>query len=172
MNMVITGFAFLSQAVHMYLPGKLPLEFYLCTSSDPDEGNPEPRRNIATFLVFFVTLVLNIVVPIKMRLYQLGYKKNERVTTFIHNMTDLTTTIAMIISCGFLFASLFVQYTFKPERLNIYPNYIIVHLIQMLIPRLVVFCVMLCYYLRNKTLRATIWRALKEDYPFLDRQIL
>jgi hypothetical protein len=61
------SFSVISQAAHMLLPGKLPLEFHLCNGSDPDEVSRVARKNVPLLAVFAVTLVVNTFVPIRIR---------------------------------------------------------------------------------------------------------
>ena len=161
MNIWITSVGLLSQVAHIILPGKLPLEFHLCTGLDPDQGHLEPRRNIPLLATYLFTLAVNILVPLRIRFSQ--HKRAKESRELNRNLTDLTTSLAIVISLGSLTTSLFAQYQIIPANLNIYPFYIHTYLVQIVLPRLVTLFVMLTYYYRNAALRTTIWRSFKES---------
>ena len=78
----------MSQVVYLCLPGKLPLEFHLCAGSDPDEGGLPPRANLPLVLVYLISLLINIAIPIRIRYYQVKYEKKDRDKSYSFNLTD------------------------------------------------------------------------------------
>ena len=162
LNLEIAALTLLSQLVHLFLPGKLPLEFHLCSGTDPAENGDLTRKNIPLVLIFLTSIIVNNYVPIRVRHYQLKYDKKDRDRSYSFNLSDLTTTLTMIVCTSLATIPMFVQYTFAPIKLNLKPYNLIVFSFQMLIPRGVAFFILVMYYIRNKTLRVNIWRSLKE----------
>jgi hypothetical protein len=152
----------LSQFVHLFLPGKLPLEFHMCAGSDPDEGGFLPRRNIPLVFVYGLSLLINIALTIRIRLYQIKYDKRDNDKSYSFNLTDLTTGLTVIVCVSLSTSSLLIQYSIVPANMNVYPYYILVQFIQLFLPTFVTSLVMLMYFYRNKVIRTTIWRSLKE----------
>jgi len=71
------SFACLSQSLFYYLPGRQPLEYYLCIGADPALAPDEIKINFAMFGVYFLTVIVNLVIPIKIRLYKAKYNKSH-----------------------------------------------------------------------------------------------
>ena len=163
-NIWIPVFGMLSQVVHWILPGKRPLEYHLCSGSDPDEVQLESRRNLPLLVTYLFTLAVNILVPARIRHYQLTQKTFKK--EFNLNLTDLTTNLAILIFVGLSSSSILIQYQIIPANLNKYPYYIQTYMLQILIPKLVTLIVMITYYYRNASLRVTVWRSLKESLDF------
>ena len=166
LNIVFPTLTVLSQTVHMFAAGKLPLELHMCAGSDPDQGFPErqpPRINIPLLTTYIVSIVVNFGVPFRIRFYQLmrSNKAKDKYTSI--NMTDLTTSLAIIITLSSLVIFMLGQYRITPANLNKYPHYITTYWVQLLTPKLGTLIVMLTYFYRNKALRGTVWRAAKED---------
>jgi len=156
----------------MILPGKLPLEFYLCNGTNPDQIYPENRMNYPLLITFIVSLVINGFVPVKIRRYQMKNKGTSLSKDTDHsstNLTDLTTNTILLVVISCAVASLFSQYRIKPANLNFYPNYYYTLLVQIFVPKLLAVGAMLTYYLRNSPLRVTMLRestlAIRSVFP-------
>ena len=155
--------ASLSQFVHFFLPGKLPLEFHLCAGTNPDEDDFTARRNIPLAIVLVLSLITNLVVPVRIRYHQVKYERRDQGRSFSLNMTDLTTGLTLVFFLTVAITPLFVQYSIIPANLNKYPNYLYVPGFQIVFPKVFAFIVLVTYFARNNLLRTTISRQLKED---------
>jgi hypothetical protein len=73
-NIWVVSFAFLSQLIYHILPGRQPLEFHLCTGTNPLLESNEIKINFTLYGVFILSAVLNVTIPIKIRRYQIKNK--------------------------------------------------------------------------------------------------
>ena len=74
-NIWVISFSFMSQLVFNILPGRHPLEYHLCTGTDPALQSDLIKVNITLFDVYFVSVILNILIPIKIHIYQVKNNK-------------------------------------------------------------------------------------------------
>ena len=149
----------------MILPGKLPLEFYLCNGTDPDQIYSENRMNYPLLVTYIVSLVINAYVPIKIRHYQVKNKEspNQDSDHSSTNLTDLTTNTILVIFLSCTVASMFAQYRIKPVNLNLYPYHLYTYLVQIIFPKVIALGITLTYYLRHSPLRVTILREISQS---------
>ena len=155
-------FGLISQLVHHILTGRRPLEYHFCTGTNPETDSNIGMANHSLLAVFFFSLVINIAIPIKIRLYQ---AKND--PSFHHehrSLTDLTTNISIVILTGICVVSLAGLNTVKrPAVINHYPYYIYAYVFQLIFPNFNIYILMLIYFYRNQTLRSFIFRSIKES---------
>ena len=144
-------------------PGRLPLEFHLCAGSDPAEDSKEIKINVSLAAVYVVSVVINVVVPIKIRMFQIQNKSSQNVSNKSENLTDLTTSISTILLLGVAVASLVLTFRTNPSNLKTFPNYLFTLLLQVLTPNLVGLFIVLTYYFRHKPLRTTVLRSVKDS---------
>ncbi len=76
MNIWIISMSFLSQLVFNILPGRQPLEFHLCAGTDPVLESNEIKVNIILFAVYFLSAILNSVIPIQIHHFRLKSNKS------------------------------------------------------------------------------------------------
>jgi ABC-type Fe3+-siderophore transport system permease subunit len=94
----------------MFLPGKQPLEYHLCSGTNPRVGNQDVKSHVIIFAVYYISILLNILIPIRIYIFQ---KSNNQVlpSTSLGNfnnftsedyeiMTDLTTSICIVLLMG------------------------------------------------------------------------
>ncbi len=75
-NIWVVSFSFLSQLVFNILPGRQPLEYHLCTGTDPALQSDLIKVNITLFAVYIISMILNIAIPIKIHLFQIRNKNS------------------------------------------------------------------------------------------------
>ena len=160
LNLWSIMFGLVSQSVYLMLPGRQPLEFHLCAGTNPDEGSLRPKINANILVVYVSSLIIHFVIVGKLKLYRSCSKERMSET---QTLTDLTTSLAMIILMGVIVASLTVTADLDPVTLNFYPKYILIQLTQVFSPNMVTFGIMVVYYCRNGRMRQTLLRALKES---------
>jgi hypothetical protein len=74
----VVSFAFLSQLVYHILPGRQPLEYHLCAGTNPVLESDEIKVNITLYAIYILSAILNVVIPIKIRRYQIKNKPNYK----------------------------------------------------------------------------------------------
>ena len=91
-NIWVISFSILTQSVFYLWPGRQPLEYYLCTGTDPALDSDNVKVNITLFSVYVLTIFFNIAIPIRIRLYQIKHHKsfqNEGIGFFLSFGPDL-----------------------------------------------------------------------------------
>lgn len=160
--MWVVSFGLLTQFVYFMQPGRLPLEFHLCAGSYPEEDSKEIKINVTLGVVYVVGIVINVVVPIKIRLFQIQNHSSPSLSHKTANLTDLTTSMSMVLLLGFVVASLILNVRAVPSNLNVFPNYVFTLSLQVLTPNLITLVVTIIYFLRHEPLRITILRLVKD----------
>ena len=109
----------MSQSVYQILPGRRPLEFHFCTGTNPNLDSDLIKVNYTLFSVFVLSLIVNIFIPITIKLYRM---KNHKSFDDEHiSLTDLTTNIYMFFIIGLNVSSLAGSNSIKnPAFLNQY----------------------------------------------------
>jgi hypothetical protein len=170
----VFAFSSISQAAFVYLPGRQPLNYYICVGKITDLEMMAPLKinsimGLSGVLTFFAHVVIGIkihkfkrkVAPI---LKNTSFK--ERRYDFLRSienqsLTDLTTTACNIIASFTTFILLGKQYIIKPTDVNVYPNYIYIYLLHLVTPLLSIITLCVLYYARNAAMRKTMLREAK-----------
>ena len=174
LNLWVFGFSFISQAAFVYLPGRQPLNYYICIGKITDLEMAAPLKinrimGLSGVLTFFAHLVIGIKIH-KFKQKVAPFIKNaefrERKYDFLRNienqsLTDLTTMACNIMASSTIVILLGKMYSIKATEVNIYPNYIYVYMLHLVSPLLC--CISLCvlYYARNAAMRKTMLREVK-----------
>ncbi len=169
LNLWMVSFSTLSHFVFMILPGKQPMEFHLCTGSDPNKDSKEIKYHIIVYTAYAVSIIINTIMPIKIALFKYRKKQamknqttpdsNTCVVEF-HSLTDLTTSICIVILMGANLNTFFSSYLPDPDFLNTQP--VRIYLRQLFIPNFVGVVAMTIYFIRNDNLRFGVVRTIKE----------
>jgi len=162
----IVGFSFLNQCVFMFLPGKLPLEFRLCSGvKQLEEG--QTKINFSLITTSLLTILINTILPAA--IYFLRFKGKMQEITFSYKKAQ---TLAMYSCTTTLFSGIitilnagtqFISYKINQDRINLPRFHNLTHIIQMVLPQLSHFLVVMCYFLSNSSLRKGLPKAIYEN---------
>ena len=147
------------------LPGRQPLELFLCSGLNPSYESHAVKINKTLYLTLFVSLLLGIIIPLKIKLSQRINKVSDpnfgNTNNAQNSLSDFRTSFLIICFVGLGTISLASTYNRNPSNVNRYPLYIITYASQLLIPNLVSFMMMFLYLVKNKPLRTCIFREIK-----------
>ena len=174
----VTIATFLIQIVSDFLPGKHPLNYFVCTGKNPImDTNKETRntRNVAIFIGCGTVIVVHIFVHVRIKLF----KKNqvEPIANFQglvkvnkKPMTDYFVVVAYILFIVLHILLLVKIQTLDMTKMDVFPNYIYLYYLHLwLLPN---FGLMLTsiYFIRNLQLRESFIRECRGF--FTGRQII
>ena len=176
-NIWIVSFATLSQTVHLMLPGRQPLELFLCSGLNPSYESQAVKINTTLYMTLFVSLLLSIIIPLKIKLSQRINKVSDpnfgNANNAQNSLSDFRTSFLIVCFVGLGSLSLASTYSGVPSNINKSPFYIITYASQLLIPNLVSFMMMFLYFVKNKPLRSCIFRETKVSilnvYSFISK---
>ena len=110
LNIWALTFSFLSQFVYMYLPGKQPLEYHLCSGSNPKADTQAVKYHLIVFFVYFISILVNTLIPVRIyirrRSEMIARRQNEipSVSGYADEdfeiLTDLTTSFFIVLLMG------------------------------------------------------------------------
>ena len=114
----------LSQTVYCIMPGKNPMNFYMCTGHFPPEYQNRPVKiNLPTTCLALFSLVVHLVVG-TINFY---FKSKQ---SFNSSQSLVTYTSNMVGTLSLLFVSFIIPLWINrmdPEELDVYPNYILLY---------------------------------------------
>jgi hypothetical protein len=155
----------LIQSALDFLPGKHPVNYYVCTGKNPAlDTNKETKtiRNYSIMVGCLVVIIVYIFVQIKIKLYE---KNLVTATVGVQDKKPLTDYL--IVVSYIIYAIVHVILLFKIQELDntkmgVFPNYLYLYYNQFgSIPN---FSIMLTslYFARNHQLRKTLVREIRE----------
>ena len=156
LNLVSLGYAFISQLVFTMLPGKNPMNFYLCTGEFPNQLLHEPFKQngshvvsgIMSFLIYFYVNFFEITVKKKMK--DVCVKNNQNLFSFT------TYGISLILVIVFLYLPVKIN-TLPLKDLDSYPNYIFVYILHHYMPQIVPMFIIGTFFYKSVLLRKKVW---------------
>ena len=174
-NIVTTFFACLSQVVFIFLPGKFPFTYYVCTGTDPRLIKGTTKLNIFLPFTFLANLVAYIFVFVKIKIYAsrdpiptiqaVGSSKPlPSLLDFIlkTSLADLT-IMAVVIVCTTIIQTLFnILNSLSPEKLGTYPYNHLYHIFQLVIPAILHFLILLFNFVGHRHMSKTVWLEILE----------
>ena len=170
LNIWVVAFANLSQFVYMFLPGKQPMEYHLCTGTNPKEDFQDIKYHTVIYIVYAISIFVNLTMPIKIAINQNKNKSLQNADKKFYNfsnskfesLTDLTTSICIVLLMAAHLNTFVAAYKRDPDLLNVQP--IRVYIAQLFLPNFVGLVIMAIYFYRNKNLRNGLVRALQESF--------
>jgi uncharacterized membrane protein len=171
LNIWVVAFANLSQFVYMFLPGKQPMEYHLCTGTNPKEDSQDIKYHTVIYAVYTISIIANLCIPIKIAINNHKHKSMPNANKKLYNfrnsefeyLTDLTTSVCIVLLMAAHLNTFVVAYKRDPDLLNAQP--IRVYITQLFLPNFVGLAIMAVYFYRNKNLRDGLVRALQELFP-------
>jgi hypothetical protein len=169
----ITGFAFLSQFVHFFFPGKKTLSYYICIRDFPPSDH-SLQYKVRWFTVFltFLSIFLCLVIYIKIKLFirqgtaanQIGVQNIDRYQSLKINMFTNKLSLLSVLTTMTVFLFLMMGWkSLDPFNMKIYPNYNIYWLLNTVPPFFIVFY--LFVFIASKgTMTTVLLREAKEQF--------
>ena len=174
LNVWVTSFSVISQILHSLLPGRQPMNFYICSGIYPDTNDVTlVKMNHVLIWIQALSVLIHIVVRLKIFVFKLKTSSTNvdkvscLTSTFLTNfenqsLSDFTTNIVMIVLLGIETVTVHFVNNLKPEDANVYPNYLYVYQLHIYGPFLFGGFLPMVYYLRHKPLQSVIFRELRD----------
>ena len=156
----------------VYLPGKHPVGYYICTGHDPlKDEEMTPKFNYIHYIIVYSSLVVHFLVSIRIFLHKKKIKENNLTleqnnlngTVFDKNslsgFTIITVSLALMVFLGFIFSK---YSSIEPKNYNIFPDYLIVYWIQLANAPLTMLLLLLICFAKNDLMRTVMLRETKE----------
>lgn len=171
LNIWVITFSVLSQVVHSLLPGRQPMNFYICSGICPDSSDVAfAKVNYVLIGTHVFSFLAHIVVRLKIFVFKWssstsngGCVTSKFVTNFENqSLSDFTTNIAMVVLMGFATVTVTIVNNLKPEEANIYPDYLYVYQLHIYGPFVFGGFLPMVYYLRHKPLQTVMFREQRD----------
>ena len=178
----VIAFSYISQSVLDFFPGQYSLNYLICTGKEnvvpKPHGTKILRNNVMLFVAVF-SLINCICLGVRIKMFKLGIDKHfvKSMTIFFsrkgileslekQSITDYITSLYFVI---YLCISLSILYTaniIDKTKVNYYPFYFYIYILQLSLPLFFCFSIGLLYYIRHQSLRRIIFMELKNIYSF------
>ena len=159
LNIWIFSACLLLQCVYMILPGKNPINFYLCVGKYPVRFQNIPVKMNSSF--WFLAMLSGLV-HLFVGLFKIKYnlKNNQNVDTkSLFNFTsNLVVTFSLLAFT--LVISMLVN-KMEPDDLDIYPNYLLIYVFHHFTTQFNLIVICTTYFYASKALRTKFMTDLK-----------
>jgi hypothetical protein len=174
-----TVFGYGTQFVFIFLPGKHPVNYYVCVGKNPQEGQDELpiKFNIYLYVIAIISLIIHLYCSLKISIYKNKVNtyddlpdktclESNAILKSIENQSLLDcTTISFNMALLVLFGMVgFKLGQVKPEELNNFPNYFLLYWIQLVNSPLMSISLFAMCYLRDEKMRRTVLREIKNSW--------
>jgi hypothetical protein len=164
----IVGFSFVYNTTFFILPGKKPLNYYICSDIDPSsDSNLTIKMNV---YVEIFSLLLHMAINLKIKMY----KKNHVLTEQHHNnhsltldektITSLTINLTIILITIVHFGFSVKTRSLTLAQINSNPYKLLVIGFHLLGNVILSNSISAVYYLRNEKLRKTIMHGVRTHF--------
>ncbi len=175
-SMWIFGFSLLLNYTKFYLTSNMPLNYYTCSNQNFSIDSQLPRSKIGYFEI--TSFILNLSIMFRINISQkknsvnvqntncLSKKKQFLLQLEKQSILDLTTASLSILT--FILNALLVTKInyLNAEEINHYPNYLYMYFLQLIEPSLISCIISMLYYFRHPPLKESMFRELKNNFPF------
>ena len=179
-NVSTATLSFISQIVYVWMPGRNPMGYYICTGKFPLSTIPlktPVKKNLPVVAVLVISCCTHIYTALKLRQSKrrdgdsapkvlVDEKKSLKVFNVLTDKHMLASFTSNIISLGSLVAAYLIAYTFnkiEPQDLNTFPNYIFVYFWHHWMPQISFFGTIIIYYGRHQALKSAVVREVYEQ---------
>ena len=154
-NLVVGLLSFATQALYIHLPGKNPINYYMCTGNYPSEVWYQPvKANLVMVLVGLFSIILHSVAAF-VNLNPLdGYDEKS-----LFSKTSNSVGTISLISFGLVVPSLLNK--FEPPELDQFPNYLLLYLLHHYNTQLSIIVILTAYFYKTTFLRKRLLAAVK-----------
>ena len=157
-NACIFAFWVIAQTVYIIIPGKNPINYYMCIGTYPNEyqGQPVKANHILFFVVFF-----SIALHVMATMVDLKLKDTFEQKSFFSKLTNNVGIISFIFFSSALPTIINLK---EPEELDQYPNYLLVYSLHLFVPRSHEILVGLAYICKHSPLRNHLFGKTKNVF--------
>jgi hypothetical protein len=180
-NIWVVTFSILSQVVFLLLPGRQPLNYYLCTG--PSEGSPEilhsnAKVNWQLVAILSSSLVLHIAANMRIKLFKMKHSRQTKqcqlstITKYKQKSAVAVIEQVVISDCianvciliALVSSGAFTIYVDVMSPENSEENIFLLYFYHFIAPFLFTGTIAVLYYTRNRPLRIAIFRELKNEF--------
>jgi len=147
------GACTLSQTVYSILPGKNPMNFYMCTGRFPPEFHNRPvKMNLPVTFLALLSLIVHLVVGTRNFYFKSkqSFNSSPSLVTYTSNMVG---TLSILI-VSFLIP-LWIN-KMDPEELDVYPNYILLYVQHHYMTQFNIIVIAISYFYKSPPLRKKV----------------
>ena len=170
-NIWVVAFCFISQFAVAYLPGRQPLNYYLCVGVDPrsDGGSiSDVKKNYVVTTTLLLSVAIQVSVAIRFIVHRV---KLDSGFAFYHKenfnkeiLSDFAIGVAFF-ALSFVYGYLMLTInSLDPVLINIYPNYLMIHSLHFVFPLVTCSTFSAIFYARNKQMRTVLLEELQEYF--------
>ena len=154
-NAWITSFWIITQTIYILIPGKNPINYYMCIGKYPNEYQYQPVKvNHAVLLVGLFSILLHLSAAI------VNLKTKDIINQkSLFSKTTNTVGIICLIFVSFVIPTLFNRK--EPEELDQYPNFLMLYAVHLYIPECSMLVVGFSYLCKNPALRKRLFGDIK-----------
>jgi hypothetical protein len=154
-NAWIAVFCVISQSVFLMLPGKNPINYYMCVGKYPEEFHNQPVKvNYSVLIVSIFSIALHIIAAgIKLKI-----KDNLEARSMFSKTTN-TIGIMSLMCVAFIIPTLINKK--EPEELDTYPNYLLLYALHLYLTECNIIAIGTTYFYKSPALRKHLFSNLK-----------
>ncbi len=153
--------ALLLQFSIVWLPGRQPIYYYLCTGTDPDIDIRPFNKLFNIQGLCLITVVVHIVAIVRIQLFRRGkVNPGGLQVDKSDDLTDLTTSICLSVVFSLNFVFLWIANALPGNHYNLYPYYYFEYFFRLCWPSLFSGLMMTFYICRHKEYRLYLKKLL------------
>ena len=160
--------AFFTHSTFTVLPGKHPIQFYVCIGAVAENDlKGLPKINYPFITLFILTIVIHVCLGIKIKSYELkvsktiapvSLKADAKAASDKNRILSATINLVVVLIWILVCLPAFLSLKIETESINQYPNYLLVYYLHLVsIPTYILVAVSVVL-LKNRQLRAFIMR--------------
>jgi hypothetical protein len=161
-NIWTVGCSIISQSVYIILPGKSPLNYYLCLGEYPIElHGVQVKANIPHLISGLLSILVFVCAKLTNR--KIG-PVQEELTAYTNTQNLFTfTTYGVALLLVFLLSYIPTKVNLlEGEELDAYPNYILVYALHHYFPQIIICTLTLTFFHGKPLMRKKVWLKMKE----------
>lgn len=165
----MAAFSLANEFTFAFLPGRMPMEYQLCAGTNPLLV-AEQKINMPLLVTYFITLVVNAVVPFKIYNAKVRDKgRNPQNTRTRYRVQSLglysfSTSLVIVVTMSLSMLTILIPYRINQNRAIEAEFHSTVYLLTILLPQLTVILTIVGYLTKHKSLRKGLWRSTLEAW--------
>lgn len=153
--------AVITELVFILLPGRNPMNYYLCTGHFPLFLQDVPVKKHASHALFGVTsFFIYSITKLMLKYHKLKTSHSDPKNT--HNLFSFTTYGALLLLLIIFFYVPVKINQLQPSELDTYPNYILIYVLHLYMPQTIIATVSMTFFWKNASLRKKVSDQIKE----------
>ena len=178
----VLAFSYISQSVMDFFPAQYSMNYLICIGKEKvfskSHGTKILRNNVMLF-VGVLSLIICISLTVRIKMFELGIDKHfvksmQKIFTrkvFLeslekHSITDYLTNLFFVVYLCISFSILQTANIIDKNKVNYYPYYFYIYILQLYLPVFFCFSVGLLCYVRQQSLRRIIFMEFNIIYSF------